>query len=165
MKYRQRGSYFWGTTISCCTILPCLVVLPCLCQAPWINEKCPPAELGWPHVGHIEFKNYQTRYRPELEPVLKDITIRIQGGEKVQTPLKKLPVYLDASRFLQIGVVGRTGAGKSTTIAALFRLIEATGGSIVIDGVNIADLGLHDIRSRLTVLPQVQAQFTSSSYL
>ena len=57
--------------------------------------------------------------------------------------------------FDQVGIVGRTGAGKSSLTLGLFRIIEAAGGSIVIDGVNIADLGLHTLRSRLTIIPQV----------
>jgi len=54
-----------------------------------------------------------------------------------------------------VGVVGRTGAGKSSIALALFRILEAAEGSIVIDGVDIAGLGLHDLRSQLTVIPQV----------
>jgi ABC-type multidrug transport system fused ATPase/permease subunit len=57
--------------------------------------------------------------------------------------------------LLQIGIVGRTGAGKSSLTLSLFRIIEAAKGSITIDGLNIADLGLHDLRSRLTIIPQV----------
>ena len=56
---------------------------------------------------------------------------------------------------LQVGIVGRTGAGKSSLTLSLFRLIEAAGGSIVIDGQNIADIGLHALRSKITILPQV----------
>ena len=60
-------------------------------------------------------------------------------------------IWLD----FQVGIVGRTGAGKSSLTLALFRIIEASRGSIVIDGVNTSDLGLHDLRSKLTIIPQV----------
>jgi len=59
-------------------------------------------------------------------------------------------------------VVGRTGAGKSSIALSLFRILEAAGGSIVIDGVDIASLGLHDLRSQLTVIPQVMVTFVNS---
>lgn len=56
---------------------------------------------------------------------------------------------------LKVGIVGRTGAGKSSLTLGLFRILEAAGGSIAIDGLNIATVGLHDLRSRLTIIPQV----------
>lgn len=77
----------------------------------------------------------QVRYRPNTPLVLKGISLTIQGGEK-------------------IGVVGRTGSGKSTLIQVLFRLIEPSAGKIIIDGINICTLGLHDVRSRLGIIPQ-----------
>ena len=55
-----------------------------------------------------------------------------------------------------MGVVGRTGAGKSSLTLALFRIIESAGGSIVVDGKTIADMGLHDLRKKLTIIPQVR---------
>lgn len=84
----------------------------------------------------MEFRGYRTRYREGLDLVLRGIDCDIEGGEK-------------------IGIVGRTGAGKSSLTLALFRIIEAAGGAIVIDGVNIGELGLQDVRSRITILPQV----------
>ena len=90
---------------------------------------------SWPEKGEIVFDNVQMRYRPGLPLVLKGLTMHVKGGER-------------------IGVVGRTGAGKSTIMSTIFRLIELSGGSINIDGVNIADIGLHDLRSRLAIIPQ-----------
>ena len=63
---------------------------------------------------------------------------------------------------LQVGIVGRTGAGKSSMALSLFRIIEAASGKIVIDGVNIANIGLHDLRSKLTIIPQVLDNFLIS---
>nr|CAH7713752.1 unnamed protein product [Callosobruchus chinensis] len=103
-------------------------------EAQWeIASKNPPAD--WPQNGVVDFKKYSVRYRPGLELVLKDLTVHIEGGEKV-------------------GIVGRTGAGKSSLTLALFRIIEAAEGHIFIDGVDISELGLHTLRSRLTIIPQ-----------
>lgn len=82
--------------------------------------------------------SYETRYREGLEVVLHDLTCRIAPGEK-------------------IGIVGRTGAGKSSLTLSLFRIIEATSGSIFIDGQDISKIGLHDLRLRITVIPQVRS--------
>ncbi|CAL1548852.1 unnamed protein product, partial [Lymnaea stagnalis] len=111
-------------------------------EAEWIlTNHRPPSE--WPQQGSVQFDSYQTRYRPGLELVLKDVSCQIQGGEK-------------------IGIVGRTGAGKSSMTVALFRLIEAAGGKIIIDGEEIASMGLHDLRSKLTILPQEPVVFSGA---
>ena len=82
----------------------------------------------------------QVRYRPNTPLVLKGISLTIEGGEK-------------------IGVVGRTGSGKSTLIQVLFRLIEPSAGKITVDGINICTLGLHDVRSRFGIIPQEPVLF------
>lgn len=89
----------------------------------------------WPEHGHIQFENIELRYRPGLPLVLKGVNLDIQGGER-------------------IGVVGRTGAGKSSVLAALFRLVEPSKGHILIDGVDIHGLGLLDLRTKLAIIPQ-----------
>ncbi|KAM7072953.1 ATP-binding cassette sub-family C member 2 isoform 2-T2 [Molossus nigricans] len=110
-------------------------------EALWVTDKRPPA--GWPSKGEIQFNNYQVRYRPELDLVLKGITCDIRSQEK-------------------IGVVGRTGAGKSSLTNSLFRILEAAGGQIIIDGVDIASIGLHDLREKLTIIPQDPILFSGS---
>ncbi|XP_021060825.1 canalicular multispecific organic anion transporter 1 [Mus pahari] len=110
-------------------------------EAPWVTDKKPPAD--WPRKGEIQFNNYQVRYRPELDLVLKGITCNIKSTEKV-------------------GVVGRTGAGKSSLTNCLFRILESAGGQIIIDGIDIASIGLHDLRGRLTIIPQDPVLFSGN---
>lgn len=108
-------------------------------EAAWaIKDRVPPS--NWPTQGNVELKDLQVRYRPNTPLVLKGITLNIRGGEKV-------------------GVVGRTGSGKSTLIQVLFRLVEPTGGKIIIDGIDISVLGLHDLRSRFGIIPQEPVLF------
>ena len=89
----------------------------------------------WPQKGEIVFNEVQMRYREGLPLVLQGLNMTVAGGER-------------------IGVVGRTGAGKSSIMSTLFRLVELSGGSISIDGVNIATVGLKDLRTRLAIIPQ-----------
>ncbi|PWA98523.1 ABC transporter Tap-like, P-loop containing nucleoside triphosphate hydrolase [Artemisia annua] len=103
-------------------------------EAEWVKKDNPPPP-NWPDQGNLELRDLQVRYRPNTPLVLKGITLNIQGGQK-------------------IGVVGRTGGGKSTLIQVMFRLVEPTGGSIIIDGIDISTLGLHDLRSRFGIIPQ-----------
>mgnify|MGYP002622399680 CR=1 FL=1 len=89
----------------------------------------------WPEKGEIVFDNVQMRYRAGLPLVLQGLTMHIRGGER-------------------IGIVGRTGAGKSSIMSTLFRLVELSGGHITIDGIDISTIGLQDLRSRLAIIPQ-----------
>ncbi|XP_070021291.1 putative ABC transporter C family member 15 isoform X2 [Nicotiana sylvestris] len=103
-------------------------------EAPLIIEKSRP-EPNWPLKGRIEMKELHVQYSPDLPRVLKGITCTFPEGKK-------------------IGVVGRTGSGKSTLIQALFRVVEPSEGCILIDGIDISRIGLEDLRSRLSIIPQ-----------
>ncbi|XP_014733665.1 PREDICTED: canalicular multispecific organic anion transporter 2 [Sturnus vulgaris] len=111
-------------------------------EAPWIIEDKRPPE-NWPSKGELEFVNYSVRYRKGLDLVLKGLNLQVHGGEK-------------------IGIVGRTGAGKSSMTLCLFRILEAVKGEIKIDGVKISEIGLHDLRSRLTIIPQDPVLFSGT---
>jgi ABC-type multidrug transport system fused ATPase/permease subunit len=106
-----------------------------------VPESRPPR--NWPSKGAVQFINYTTRYRSDLDPVLKNINLTIQPGEKV-------------------GIVGRTGAGKSSLALALFRGLEAEEGKILLDDVDIGTIGLQDLRESVTIVPQgtVDTSFT-----
>lgn len=95
---------------------------------------------SWPEKGRIQFSNTEMRYRAGLPLVLKGLSMDVRGGERV-------------------GIVGRTGAGKSSIMSALFRLTELSGGSIKIDDIDISTIGLQDLRSRLAIIPQDPALF------
>ena len=90
-------------------------------------------EQNWPQHGQIKFENVSFSYAENLPDVLKNLSFEIKSGEKV-------------------GIIGRTGAGKSSIIQALYRMAEPKG-DIIIDGVNIKKLGLHDLRKRLSIIP------------
>lgn len=98
---------------------------------------------AWPTNGNIEFEKFTVSYAPDLPPVLKDLSLLINANER-------------------IGVVGRTGAGKSSLTLALFRFLEARSGSISIDGIDIAQIKLHDLRSRLAIIPQDPVLFSGT---
>ncbi|XP_066291275.1 multidrug resistance-associated protein 1-like isoform X11 [Branchiostoma lanceolatum] len=111
-------------------------------EADWVVDDNRPPD-NWPSEGKVNFNSYQTRYREGLDLVIKGIDVTIKGGEKV-------------------GIVGRTGAGKSSLTLAIFRIIEAAGGDIEIDGVNISKIGLHDLRGRITIIPQDPVLFSGT---
>jgi ABC-type multidrug transport system fused ATPase/permease subunit len=99
--------------------------------------------LNWPSAGHIKFNNVEMKYREELEPAVKDITFEIEPGMKV-------------------GIVGRTGAGKSSILQSLFRLIDLSNGTVEIDGVNIKSVGLHTLRTKIGYIPQQPFLFSGT---
>lgn len=103
-------------------------------EAVAIVEKNRPPE-NWPSQGAVEFINYSTRYRKELDPVLRNLSFKIQPHEKV-------------------GIVGRTGAGKSSLALAIFRALEADEGKILLDNIDIGLIGLRDLREAITIVPQ-----------
>uniref|UniRef100_A0AAX7TMG0 ABC-type glutathione-S-conjugate transporter n=1 Tax=Astatotilapia calliptera TaxID=8154 RepID=A0AAX7TMG0_ASTCA len=111
-------------------------------EASWSIESSSLPQ-AWPQNGTIEFQDYGLQYRKGLELALKGITLHIHEREKV-------------------GIVGRTGAGKSSLALGIFRILEAAKGKIFIDGVDIADIGLHDLRSRITIIPQDPVLFSGS---
>uniref|UniRef100_A0A4W3IKN0 Multidrug resistance-associated protein 1 n=1 Tax=Callorhinchus milii TaxID=7868 RepID=A0A4W3IKN0_CALMI len=111
-------------------------------EAPWFSNNNSPTS-NWIQRGTIQFIGYSARYRADLDLVLKNITLTIKGGEKV-------------------GIVGRTGAGKSSIALGLFRIIEPAEGLIYLDGINISEIGLHDLRSEITIIPQEPVVFSGS---
>ncbi|KAK5786603.1 hypothetical protein PVK06_041241 [Gossypium arboreum] len=94
----------------------------------------------WPYHGEVHIRDLQVRYAPHMPLVLRGLTCKFPGG-------------------LKTGIVGRTGSGKSTLIQTLFRIVEPAAGQIIIDGVNISSIGLHDLRSRLSIIPQERTMF------
>ncbi|CAM6128490.1 unnamed protein product [Calypogeia fissa] len=98
-----------------------------------IEDSRPPKE--WPNHGTVELHDLKVRYNDHSPYVLHGLTCTFQGGQK-------------------IGIVGRTGSGKSTLIQTLFRMIEPSEGRIVIDGIDVSKIGLHDLRNKLSIIPQ-----------
>lgn len=97
----------------------------------------------WPSKGEVIFQNAHLRYRPGLPFALEQFNLHIQPGERV-------------------GIVGRTGAGKSTIIMALFRMVELAEGKIYMDGIDISTVGLNDLRSRMSIIPQDPTLFAGT---
>uniref|UniRef100_A0A3B4TJM7 ATP-binding cassette sub-family C member 5 n=1 Tax=Seriola dumerili TaxID=41447 RepID=A0A3B4TJM7_SERDU len=112
-------------------------------EAPRQSPEAEAPAPSWPQQGKITFQNVEMRYRDDLPLVLKNLSFTILPEET-------------------IGIVGRTGSGKSSLGVALFRLVELTGGSIIIDGINIAQIGLDDLRSKLAIIPQEPVLFIGS---
>ncbi|KAL0353522.1 UNVERIFIED_CONTAM: ABC transporter C family member 3 [Sesamum angustifolium] len=107
-------------------------------EPPLVESNRP--QSHWPTHGEVSIQNLQVRYAPHMPLVLRGLTCTFFGEKKT-------------------GIVGRTGSGKSTLIQTLFRIVEPTGGQILIDGINILSIGLHDLRSRLSIIPQEPTMF------
>lgn len=107
-------------------------------EAPLV-ESNRPNDL-WPQHGEVDIHDLQVRYGPQMPLVLRGVTCTFHGGTKT-------------------GIVGRTGSGKSTLIQTLFRMVEPSRGEIFIDEINVSTIGLHDLRSRLSIIPQDPTMF------
>jgi len=106
------------------------------------TAQCHP-DATWPSHGVVEFRRFSTRYRPDLDMCLRDISFRADRGERV-------------------GIVGRTGAGKSTLGLAMFRALEAVEGEILIDDVDISQVTLQRLRKSITIVPQDPSLFAGT---
>ncbi|PKI48620.1 hypothetical protein CRG98_030985 [Punica granatum] len=111
-------------------------------EAPEIIEGNRP-DPNWPATGSLRIFNLKVRYRPGAPLVLQGISCNIEGGHKV-------------------GIVGRTGSGKTTLISTLFRLVEPTEGNIIVDDLDICNIGLHDLRSHFGIIPQDPTLFVGT---
>ncbi|KAI9398561.1 hypothetical protein POPTR_003G197101v4 [Populus trichocarpa] len=108
-------------------------------EPPLVIEANKP-DHSWPSHGEVDIDNLQVRYAPHMPLVLRGLSCTFPGGKKT-------------------GIVGRTGSGKSTLIQALFRTVETAAGQIMIDSIDISLIGLHDLRSRLSIIPQDPTMF------
>lgn len=98
---------------------------------------------NWPSRGEIKFSDVTLAYREDLPPALKNLSFTIRPEEK-------------------IGIAGRTGAGKSSLVSCLFRIVEISGGAVYIDGVDIKTIGLHDLREQISIIPQDAMLFSGT---
>ncbi|TQD91133.1 hypothetical protein C1H46_023308 [Malus baccata] len=108
-------------------------------EPPHVIESNQP-DRSWPLHGEVDIRDLQVRYAPHMPLVLRGLTCTFPGGMKT-------------------GIVGRTGSGKSTLIQTLFRIVNPSAGQILIDGIDICSIGLHDLRSRLSIIPQDPTMF------
>lgn len=111
-------------------------------EAPAENPATKP-DASWPQEGRIDFNHLVLSYRKNTPPVLKDVSFTINPKDKV-------------------GIVGRTGSGKSTLLVGLLRIVEASGGAILIDGVDISKIGLKDLRTKVGIIPQEPVLFVGT---
>jgi ABC-type multidrug transport system fused ATPase/permease subunit len=140
-------------------------------EPPEFVEPRPAA--SWPSSGAIECKNLVIRYavsrftfedlcysltavvfEPEMPDVLHHVSFDIKPGEKVRV---SFVTTNNLTNQAQVGILGRTGSGKSTLALSFFRFVEASEGRILIDGLDIAQIGLADLRTKLTIIPREQS--------
>ncbi|KAK1282819.1 ABC transporter C family member 3 [Acorus calamus] len=112
----------------------------CIPSEPPLTIEANKPDDNWPLCGEVQIHDLQVRYAPHMPFVLRGLSCTFLGGMKT-------------------GIVGRTGSGKSTLIQTLFRIIDPTVGHITIDGIDISTIGLHDLRSRLSIIPQDPTMF------
>ncbi|KAF6145051.1 hypothetical protein GIB67_013402 [Kingdonia uniflora] len=112
----------------------------CIPSEPPLTIEANKPDVNWPSYGKIDIHDLQVRYAPHMPLVLRGISCNFPAGMKT-------------------GIVGRTGSGKSTLIQTLFRIVEPAAGQILIDNINISAIGLHDLRSRLSIIPQDPTMF------
>ncbi|OQR76213.1 ATP-binding cassette sub-family C member 9-like [Tropilaelaps mercedesae] len=138
---------------------------------------------SWPSAGHVEFENITLKYHTSEEPVLNNLTIIIQPGEKVGPfSTRKLRCHIEALRLtnkldtvtvrpkklqttptlFQVGICGRSGSGKSSLVMGLFQMVPLAQGQIRIDGVDLAAENAQEVRSRLSIIPQDPILFEGS---
>ena len=126
------------------SIIRCFKILEIPQERQESTLKLPMNEnVKWPNQGTIKFEDVRLRYRPNTDEVLRGLSFEIEGGKK-------------------IGIVGRTGAGKSTISLAISRIVEIESGSIKIDGLDISQLKLDHLRQKITVIPQDATMFTGT---
>ena len=126
------GVYNWGQRLMC--DVQRVFNLQAAPQENYSQAQDSQLKESWPEKGEIAFKDVELKYRPNTDVVLRKLTVTASPGEKV-------------------GIVGRTGAGKSTISMALTRIVELMGGRIEIDGVDISKVGIARLRNEITMIP------------
>ena len=124
-------------------------------------EQEPPHEIPeakpaapWPSEGKLEIKDAVLKYRPELPLVLKGLSMTVHGGEKIGIVGRYVTLLRTSCASTDVAITYSTGAGKSSIMVALFRIVELLSGSISIDGVDISKIGLDDVRNAISIIPQ-----------
>merc|ERR1712176_789865 len=146
----QLGSFFQWSVRQSAEVVNLFVSVERLLEYSKLSSEAPLETeidkklMDWPKTGSVDVRNVQVRYRSTLPLSLKGVSFCIKGGQHV-------------------GIVGRTGSGKSTLVQALFRVLESENGSIIIDGVDISTMGLHKLRKQMSVINQTPVLFSGNT--